>query len=77
MHRVVPTSWPSRQLCLRKRDSNTYSVSSIAASFQQINAYLTAHSVLRGDSAQSVVFCLLSLEVEEGLRRRKSNTRNT
>ena len=75
MHRVVPTSYPNGQLRLREGGLRTYSVGSITTSFQQVNAYLATYSVLRGDSAESVVICMLSLEVENGLRWRKSNTR--
>ena len=42
----------------------TYGVSCVTASFEQIDADLAAYSILRGDGAELVIACLLSLEVE-------------
>lgn len=72
MQRVVPTSCPDCKLSLRRGDSITNSISGITASSEQINANLAAYSVLRGNSAESVVVCLLNLVGKEVLRRRKS-----
>ena len=72
MQRVVPTSCADCQLYLRESGSTTYSVSSITASLKQIDAYLTAYSVLRGDSAELVIVCLWVLEVYQGLSGRMS-----
>lgn len=48
---------------LKKGQTLTYSVSSIAASLQQVNTYLAAYSILRGDSAESAML-VMSLEVK-------------
>ena len=68
-----PYKLPEGSATLEEGRSRTYSVSSITTSFQQVDAYLATYSVLRSDSAESVMVCMLSLEVEKGLRRRKSS----
>lgn len=53
----------------------TYCISSIAACLKQIDAYLAAYFVLRGDSTKSVMVRLLNLLGKQGLGLRTSSMR--
>ena len=53
----------------------TYCISSIAACLEQIDAYLAAYFVLRGDSAESVKVRLLNLLGKQGLGLRTTSMR--